>query len=145
MVWSLQPEMGKLVDRMVTTAYQRSILPAAERELARMRIAELNACGACATFRAPSVQEAGLSADDYAHVSEWRTFASYTDRQRLAVEYAERFAADHRSIDDELVGRLRQRYTDAEVLDLTMCCAVFVGLGRALEVLGIDEACALDI
>ena len=145
MVWSLQPEMGKLVDRMVTTAYQRSILPAAEREVARMRIAQLNACNACATFRAPSVREAGVTDEEYEHVEDHRTYAGYTNRQRLAIEYAERFAIDHRSIDDDLMARLRGGFTDAEVLDLTMCCAVFVGLGRALEVLGIDDSCPLDI
>ena len=145
MVWSLQPAMGKLVDQMVTAAYQRSILPATEREVARMRIAQLNSCNACATFRAPSVLDAGVTEDLYEHLGDYRTYAGYTTRQRLAIEYAERFNEDHQGIDDDLVGRLRAAFSDAEVLDLTMCCAVFVGLGRALEVLGIDDSCAIDI
>src|ERR1700757_746186 len=98
MVWSLRPEMAGMVDRMITTAYQRSLLPAAEREAARMRIAQLNACDACATFRAPSVLEAGVDESLYEHLDEWQTWPHYTDRQRLAIEYAERFAADHRAI-----------------------------------------------
>ena len=145
MVWSLRPEMAGMVDRMISTAYQRSLLPASEREVARMRIAQLNACDACATFRAPSVVDAGITDDEYAHVEEWRTWPGYTDRQRLAIEYAERFAADHRGIDDEMFGRLRAGYADDEILDLTLCCAVFVGLGRTLEVLGITDNCPLDI
>ena len=145
MVWSLRPEMAGMVDRMIQTAYQRSKLPAAEREVARMRIAQLNACDACATFRAPSVLEAGVTDELYAHVEEWRTWPGYTDRQRLAAEYAERFAADHRAIDDELFARLRAHYADDEILDLTLCCAVFLGLGRTLEVLGITDNCPLDI
>src|SRR5580704_17463244 len=100
MVWSLRPEMTGMVDRMITTAYQRSVLPAAEREVARMRIAQLNACSACATFRAPSVVEAGVGEDQYEHVADYRTYPGYTDRQRLAIEYAERFVEDHRSIDN---------------------------------------------
>jgi hypothetical protein len=35
MVWSLRPEMAGMVDRMITTAYQRSKLPAIEREVAQ--------------------------------------------------------------------------------------------------------------
>jgi AhpD family alkylhydroperoxidase len=139
MVWTLRPEMAGMVERMITTAYSRSVLDPSEREAARMRIAELNACEACATFRAPSVVEAGVTDDVYAHVSEWRTWPDYTDRQRLAIEFAERFATDHRAIDDELFARLRGPFTDAEILDLTLCCAVFVGLGRTLEVLQITE------
>ncbi len=145
MVWSLRPEMVGMVDRMITTAYQRSTLPPSERELARIRIAQLNACDACATFRAPSVVEAGVTDDLYDHAAEWRTWPSFTDRQRLAAEYAERFATDHRNIDDELFTRLRAAFTDAEILDLTLCCAVFVGLGRTLEVLQITERCAIDL
>jgi AhpD family alkylhydroperoxidase len=145
MVWSLRPEMAGMVDRMISTPYQRSKLPASERELARMRIAQLNACDACATFRAPSVVDAGITDDDYAHVEEWRTWLGYTDRQRLAIEYAERFATDHRAIDDELFCRLQAGFADDEILDLTLCCAVFLGLGRTLEVLGITDNCPLDI
>jgi len=145
MVWTLRPEMAGMVDRMIATAYQRSKLPAAEREVARMRIAQLNACDACATFRAPSVVDAGITDEEYAHVEEWATWPGYTDRQRLAIEYGERFAADHRNIDDELFSRLRARFADDEILDLTLCCAVFVGLGRTLEVLGITDNCPLDI
>ncbi len=60
MIWTLRPEMAGMVDRMITTAYRRSTLPAAEREVARMRVAQMNDCSACATFRAGSVLEAGV-------------------------------------------------------------------------------------
>ena len=145
MVWTLRPEMAGMVGKMITTAYQASKLPAAEREVARMRIAQLNACGACATFRAPSVVEAGVTEDSYAHLDEWRDWPGYSDRQRLAIEYAERFAADHRGIDDELFDRLRIHFADDEILDLTLCLAVYLGLGRTLEVLHINEATDLDV
>lgn len=145
MVWTLRPEMGAMVERMVATVYGKSILPAAEREVARYRIAQLNACDACSTFRAPSVIEAGVIEELYDHVEQFATYAGYTHRQRLAIEYAERFATDHQGIDDALFGRLRAAFTDEEVLDLTMCVSVYVGLGRALEVLGIDQPAAMEI
>jgi alkylhydroperoxidase family enzyme len=145
MIWTLRPEMAGTVGRMITTAYQRSCLPAAEREVARMRIAQLNDCSACATFRAPSVVDAGVAPDAYEHLDEYRTYDGYSERQRLAIEYAERFATDHRGIDDELFDRLRTVFADDEILDLTLCCAIFLGLGRALEVLAVDEACAIDL
>ncbi len=145
MIWTLRPEMAGMVDRMITTAYQRSSLPAAEREVARMRIAQLNDCSACSTFRAPSVVDAGVPEELYEHLDEYRTYPGYTDRQRLAIEYAERFAADHRGIDDELFDRLRDVFADDEILDLTLCLAVYLGLGRTLEVLGVDQGCALDV
>jgi AhpD family alkylhydroperoxidase len=137
--------MGAMVERMIETVYQKSILPAEEREVARMRIAQLNGCDACADFRAPSVIDAGISEELYEHVEAGAAYSGFSERQRLAIEYAERFVVDHRSIDDEFFTRLRAAYTDPEVLDLTMCISAYLGLGRALEVLGIDSSCRIDI
>lgn len=145
MVWTLRPEIGVMVDKMVSTIYRRSILPAEEREVARMRIAQLNACSACAEFRAPSVVASGVDEELYRHVDQAAAWPGYTTRQRLAVEFAERFAGDHRAIDEDLFARLRSSFSDPEVLDLTMFVAVCLGLGRALEVLGIDDSCPIDI
>jgi AhpD family alkylhydroperoxidase len=145
MIWTLRPELGGMVERMIRGAYEQSVIPASERELARMRIAELNDCSACADFRAQSVREAGIPPEHYDNVSAYATYPGYTDRQRLAIEYAERFATDHDSIDDALMDRLRAHFSDAELLDLTLCVAVFLGLGRTLAVLGVDQACAIEL
>jgi AhpD family alkylhydroperoxidase len=145
MIWTLRPEMAGMVDRMISTVYGRSKLPAAEREVARMRIAQLNECSACAVFRAPSVVAAGVGEDAYEHLHEYRTYTGYTERQRLAIEYAERFAVDHQGIDDKLFARLRAEFADDEILDLTLCLAVYLGLGRTLEVLGVREGSGIDV
>lgn len=145
MVWQLRPEMGDMVEAMVHTVYGSSILPAAEREPARMRIAQLNTCNACATFRAPSVLAEGVSEDLYCHLDDYESYDGYTARQRLAIEYATRFATDHASIDDVFFDRLRALFTDPEIVDLTMCFAAYLGLGRALAVLGIEDPTSVDL
>ena len=145
MIWTLRPELGGMVERMIRGAYQDSILPADERELARMRIAEINDCVACSDFRAPSVLDAGIKPELYQNVAAYATYPGYTPRQRLAIEYAERFANEHPSIDDAFFGRLRGLFSDEEILDLTLCVAVFLGLGRSLTVLGVDQSCAIDV
>jgi alkylhydroperoxidase family enzyme len=145
MIWTLRPELGAMVQRMIRGAYQQSILPAEERELARMRIAQINDCVACSDFRAPSVQQADLTPELYANVAAYPTYPGYTPRQRLAIEYAERFATAHASIDDAFFERLRGLFTDEEILDLTLCVAVFLGLRRTLTVLGVDQSCAIDV
>jgi alkylhydroperoxidase family enzyme len=145
MIWTLRPALGGMVERMIRGAYQESILPADERELARMRIAEINDCVACADFRAPSVLDAGIAPELYSNVAQYATYPGYTPRQRLAIEYAERFATAHVSIDDAFFERLRDVFSDEEVLDLTLCIAVFLGLGRSLAVLGVDQSCAIDV
>ena len=43
-VWRLRPEMARGITGLVDTAYEKSKLPAREREAARMRVAQLNDC-----------------------------------------------------------------------------------------------------
>jgi alkylhydroperoxidase family enzyme len=136
-VWNLRPELLPTVTAMIDGPYRRSRLPAREREAARMTIAMLNDCTICRDFRARSAQAGGATEDLYAHVHE-PDDADYTPRERLAIEFAERFAVDHQGMDDELFARLRAAFADEEILDLAICCAAFLGLGRVLAVLGIE-------
>jgi hypothetical protein len=41
-------------------------------------------------------------------------------------------------MDDDLFTRLRAVYGDDELVDLAICCAAFLGLGRVLAVLDIQ-------
>ena len=143
-IWSLQPALSAAVNRLTDAAYNRSILPVRVREAARMRIAQLNDCVVCRGFRAASVKAQGLTEDFYEHVADHPADA-YSQQERLAITYAERFATDHLSIDDAFIAELRGHFSDAEILDLTICMAHFLGLGRLLHVLGVTETCVLDV
>jgi alkylhydroperoxidase family enzyme len=142
-IWSLRPEMGAAVNRLVDAAYHKSLLPVGVREAARIRIAQINECRVCLTFRADSVAAEGLGDDFYNAVGA--PDGELAEQERLAVEYAERFAVDHTSIDDEFMERLRHSFSDPEILDLTICLAAFLGLGRTLHVLGITETSLTDV
>src|SRR5580704_9020877 len=111
-VWSLRPEMGAAVNRLVEAAYNRSILPVRVREAARMRIAQLNDCTVCLAFRADTVKAQGLTEDFYCQVGSHEDGTAFNDQERLAVEFAERFATDHLNIDDAFMSRMRDHFTD---------------------------------
>ena len=130
--------MGRAALRLIDQSKNHSILPDREREAARARIAEINSCTLCLDWRSGEGQASGLDEDLYAHVSEWRAYPEYSDRERLAIEYAERYALDHRRIDDAFFARLRAAYTDEEIVDLTMCVATYLAFGRFLSVLGLE-------
>src|SRR5580698_6119703 len=143
-IWSLQPALGTAAMRLVDAAYNKSILPVRVREAARMRIAQLNECTVCLTFRADRVKEQGLDEAFYRCVGGPEE-DQLSEQERLAVAYAERFAVDHTSIDDAFVERLRSVFTDPEILDLTICLSAFLGLGRTLRALGITQTSLTDV
>jgi alkylhydroperoxidase family enzyme len=87
--------------------------------------------------------EQGVTEDMYAHVAE-HDHPEYSEAEKVAIEYAERFALDHLAIDDSLFERLHAQFSDADILDLTICIADFLGFGRVTQVLKLDQECSLD-
>ena len=79
----------------------------------------------------------GLSDELYNLVNQYATTDAFTPREKLAIEYAERFAQDHTGIDEELFARLRVLFTDPEILELTVTVGFCVGIGRAFHVLDV--------
>jgi len=142
-VWALRPDMGIGAGALSHAIYEQSIVPVRERELARMRIAQINDCAICQQWRSTPGAEGMLSEDEYRHVESCASYDGYSARERIAIEYAEKFALDHHTLDYDFYARLRVLYTDAEVLDLTVCIGGWLALGRTLHVLGIDESCRL--
>jgi hypothetical protein len=60
------------------------------------------------------------------------------------LEYADRFARDHESIDDGLMERLCAALEPVEVLELSVTVARHLGMGRITRVLRLDhDSCPL--
>jgi len=141
--------------------YQHSGLSLREFEAARTRIAQLNGCLICQQFRAardaPSmfaatgvrpdhlVSDNGPAPDEafYAAVEQWEASALFSPRERLALEFAERFAQEPKLIaqDEAFWSRAHALFSDAEIVDLAHCVAAWMGLGRVAHVLGFDTVC----
>ena len=141
--------------------YTHSQLSLREFEAARTRTAQINGCLICQTFRAardaPSmfaangvrpphlVTDNGPAPDEafYAAVESWRTSPLFSERERLATEFAERFAEEPKALsaDEAFWIRAHALFDDAEIVDLAHCVAAWVGLGRVAHVLGFDTVC----
>ena len=143
-IWSLQPELGAAATRLVDAAYNKSILPVRVREAARMRIAQLNDCTVCLAFRADKVRAQGLGEDFYCAVGSpdgraHRAGATWPWSTPSALP-----STTPASTTPSWSG-CGARFTDPEILDLTICLSAFLGLGRTLRVLGITETSLTDV
>jgi AhpD family alkylhydroperoxidase len=142
--WMLaRPEMAIAMGKVSKAVYGTSTLSKREREAARYTIALINDCAVCRATRAADAEAAGIAEGYYAEIPAWRTSDAMSERERLAAEYAQLFATDHLAMGDDFWARLRGAYADDEIVDLTMSCASWLGMGRALAVIGVrapDEA-----
>ena len=60
-------------------------------------------------------------------------------REKLAVRFAQRMAIDHQNIDDEFFAELRGEFTDPEIFELGMITGMFIGYGRLLAMLDLEN------
>jgi alkylhydroperoxidase family enzyme len=91
------------------------------------------------------VSDNGPAPDEafYAAVSDWRTSELFSVRERLAIEFAERFAEEPKAIaaDEDFWERAHAHFNDGELVDLAHSVAAWLGLGRVAHVLGFDSVC----
>jgi alkylhydroperoxidase family enzyme len=66
--------------------------------------------------------EGGL--EKLADVTSWRDSKLFSEAERLALEYAERITYTDQKVDDALVDRLKQHFTDAQIVELTAAIAM---------------------
>ena len=79
----------------------------------------------------------GLTDELYNLVHQYATTDAFTAREKLAIEFAEKFAFDHTSIDDAMFSRMKVHFTDTEILELSVTVGFCVGIGRAFHVLDV--------
>ena len=142
-VWGeMVPGIGPAAAAFSGAVYEKSTLPLREFEAARLRIAQLNGCVMCLDWR---TDRAGETVDDAfaASVADWRGSEDLSGRERLAAEYAERFAVAHHDLDDAFWLRMRAEFTDAEIVELSMSIGSWIAFGRVNHVLGVDAECRL--
>jgi len=146
--------------------YQSSKLPLRVLEAARYRTAQINGCMVCQGMRAAKhvdpmlaggggdasasiVARGGAAPDEafYAGVEAWRGSPLYSESERLALEHAERFAEDPHGFagDEAYWARLHTAFTDNEIVDLTLCIAAWMAMGRVTHVLELDTVCMEDM
>jgi alkylhydroperoxidase family enzyme len=79
----------------------------------------------------------GLTDELYNKVNCAHDMEEFSIREKLAIDFAERFATDHTGIDDAMWTSLREHFTDTELVELTMTVGFCLGMGRAYQVLDI--------
>ena len=113
-------------------------LPERLIELLRLRVAFHNQCRSCMAIRYRAAHNE-VSETDVCSLEQPQEAETLDDRERLAVELGDRFACDHLSIDEAFFATLKDLFSEAEIMELLMHCALYVGVGRLAAVLDMTE------
>lgn len=105
-------------------------LPERLVELVRLRVAFFNQCRSCMAIRYADAVADGLSEDLVCSLERPHEAENLSDAEKSAIRYGELMATDHLAIGDAVYADLRRHFSEAEIVELGMTVAFFVGFGR---------------
>ncbi|MEQ8743857.1 carboxymuconolactone decarboxylase family protein [Parasphingorhabdus sp.] len=115
-------------------------LPERLVELVRLRIAFFNQCRSCMAIRYTDAVNDGVDEGAVCSLEKPQEANNLSDAEKAAIHYGELMATDHLAIDDAVHTGLRKHFSEAQIVELGMTCAFFVGFGRLAATLHmVDE------
>lgn len=124
------PEMSKALMIFAGTMLQKRTLSRRLLELVRLRIAFHNQCRSCMAIRYQSALDEGLTESMVCSLEKPFEAPDLTDAEKAALLYADISATNHFAINDQTFADLRRHFTEAEIVELGMFIAYFIGFGR---------------
>jgi len=106
------------------------LLPDRLVELIRLRVAFFNQCRSCMAIRYSDGRADGVTEDLVCSLERPAEANNLSEADKAALEYAELMATDHLQVNDATYERLRGHYSEAEIVEMGMQVAFFVGFGR---------------
>jgi AhpD family alkylhydroperoxidase len=105
-------------------------LPERLVELVRLRVAFFNQCRSCMAIRYADAVADGVTEGLVCSLERPQEAQDLSAAEKAAIRYGELMATDHLAIDDSMYDELRAHFSEAQIVELGMTVAFFVGFGR---------------
>ena len=89
------------------------------RSLVTVRVSEINHCPFCVDLNSATLMKRGASPEKVEELGRWRSSELFSERERVALEYAEAMTYPDRGVYDALMARLTQHFDEDAVVELT--------------------------
>ena len=99
--------------------------------LLKMRASQINGCAYCLDMHSKDARALGETEQRLYGLDAWREAPYYTDRERAALEWIEALTlVSEGHVPDEVYERVRQQFSESELVDLTMLAVAINGWNR---------------
>jgi AhpD family alkylhydroperoxidase len=129
-VYAHRPELAVAYARFMGVLRAPGLIGARLRELVRIRVAFHNQCRSCMAIRYSDAAADGVDEGLVCQLVAPEEADDLTDAERAALAFADLLATDHLAIDEATFARLREHFSEPEIVELGMHVAVYVGFGR---------------
>ncbi len=109
------------------------------KELAAARAATMIGCPFCIDFGSAFLAKQGYTPKQLGEIASWRQSDAFSEEERLVLEYTDAMTTTPVQVSDELFERLRARYDDAAIVELTAAIAIENYRGRFNHAVGLGS------
>jgi AhpD family alkylhydroperoxidase len=127
------PALADIMSAMhgLETPLRNSGLDTRLRELIKVRASQLNGCAYCLDMHTKDARSHGESEQRLYALNAWRETPFFTDRERAALEWTEHLTLlAQKGISDELYERIRQHFSEDEIMHLALAVVQAIGWNR---------------
>jgi alkylhydroperoxidase family enzyme len=82
----------------------------------------------------------GLTEERIAEIPNYEFSEVLSRREKLALKLAEKMSIEHQAVDDDFMTLLRNEFSEAEIVELSIVISICIGWGRLLSVFKVEEA-----
>ncbi len=115
-------------------------------ELGILVVSRVNACRYCVQHHAPLAHGAGLKTAQLQALQDdaWFDSKLWSEEEWLVVRFAQALAEVPQRVDDKLFAELKTRFSERQIVDLTMRLALCAAWNKFNDALGLDTETAFQ-
>ena len=99
--------------------------------LVKLRASQINGCAYCIDMHWKDLRNDGETEQRLYGLDAWRESPYYTDRERAVLAWTEAVTqVSEGHVSDQVFGQIKRSFTDAEIVNLTLCVVAINGWNR---------------
>ena len=137
-VMAQRPPIFKHVWSLLVDLADEAVLSKRHLELALVTVSLLNKCTYCVSHHAPKLAVQGVSEEGAERLLDYKDHPELDDLDKLVVEYAIAVTNNWNRTRDEIFDRLRQHFSEPQIVELTWRIALCGAFNRFNDILQFD-------
>jgi AhpD family alkylhydroperoxidase len=133
-----RPPIFKNVWSLLIDLSEEAVLPKRYLEIALVTVSLLNKCSYCVSHHVPKLSIQGISAEGAERLLDYRDHPELDSADKLVVEYAMAVTNAWNRTPDDIFIRLKQHFTQAQIVELTWRIALCGAFNRFNDILQLD-------
>ena len=138
-VWAHRPKMLSGMGKFQQAVRKGTAVDERLKNLVELKGAQMIGCEYCVDLGSQICRNAGLSDDELLALPGYRHSELFTEREKIALDYAVGVMRTPVEVSDELFGRVQEHFSDEQMVEITALLTV-VNLDRFNAAFGIGSA-----